>query len=47
MSEKDMELEELNLDGATDYKDSQHFNTNGQAKVTRYMAERGYFDLEE
>ena len=41
------ELEELNLDGAADYKDSQHFNTNGQAKVTRYMAERGYFDLEE
>ena len=39
------ELDALGLDGATDYKDSQHFNTCGQRKVTRYMAEQGYFDI--
>ena len=40
------ELDALGLDGATDYKDSQHFNTSGQQKVSRYMAEQGYFDLQ-
>lgn len=39
------EIEAIGLDGATDYKDSQHFNRYGQEKVTRYMAEQGYFDI--
>lgn len=37
------EMDAIGLDGAMDYKDSQHFNCNGQEKVTRYMAEKGYF----
>ncbi len=39
------EILEMNLDGMTDYKDSQHFNCYGQAKVTRYMAEKGYLSV--
>ena len=39
------EIEEIGLNGETDYMDSQHFNRYGQEKVTRYMAEQGYFDF--
>jgi len=39
------EMDAIGLDGTTDYKDSQHFNCYGQAKVTRYMAENGYFEF--
>lgn len=39
------EIDEIGLDGMTDYKDTQHFNCNGQKKVTRYMAERGYLQI--
>lgn len=31
------------LDNSTDWKDSQHLNVSGQAKLTRYMADHGYF----
>lgn len=41
------EIPEMNLDGMTDYKDSQHFNCYGQEKVTRYMAEKGYLNISE
>lgn len=41
------EMSEMNLDGMTDYKDSQHFNCYGQAKVTRYMVEKGYLSIRE
>lgn len=41
------EIPEMNLDGMTDYKDSQHFNCYGQEKVTRYMAEKGYLSISE
>ena len=41
------EIPEMNLDGMTDYKDSQHFNCYGQAKVTRYMVEKGYLSISE
>ena len=41
------EISEMNLDGMTDYKDSQHFNCYGQEKVTRYMAEKGYLSISE
>ncbi len=37
------EMDEIGLDGNRDYMDSQHFNCYGQDKVTRYMAEKGYF----
>lgn len=37
------EIEEMGIDNATDWKDTQHFNCNGQEKVTRYMVENGYF----
>ena len=36
------ELDEIGLEGATDWMDRQHLNCNGQAKFTRYMADRGY-----
>lgn len=36
------ELDEIGLDGNTDYMDSQHFNCYGQDKFTRYMVEKGY-----
>lgn len=39
------ELDQLNLDGATDFKDSQHLNYYGQEKLTRYMFEKGYFNF--
>lgn len=35
--------EELGLDNSLDYMDSQHLNASGQEKLTRYMAEKGYF----
>lgn len=41
------ELDEIyayGLDDATDWKDSQHFNRSGQGKLTRYMADKGYFN---
>lgn len=38
------ELDEIGLDGETDWKDSQHLNCYGQEKLTRYMAEKGYFN---
>ena len=38
------ELDALNLDGTTDFKDSQHLNYYGQEKFTRYMVEKGYLD---
>lgn len=41
------EIPEMNLDGMTDYKDSQHFNCYGQEKVTRYMVEKGYLSISE
>lgn len=41
------EMDEINLDGMTDYKDSQHFNCYGQEKVTRYMVEKGYLSISE
>lgn len=37
------EMEELGLDGERDFMDTQHLNCYGQEKLTRYMAERGYF----
>lgn len=41
------EIPEIQLDGMTDYKDSQHFNCYGQEKVTRYMVEKGYLIISE
>lgn len=38
------EIYEYGLDDETDWKDSQHLNRSGQGKLTRYMAEKGYFD---
>ena len=35
---------EYGLNDETDWKDSQHLNASGQKKLTRYMAEKGYFD---
>lgn len=37
------ELDSIGLDPATDWMDTQHLNNVGQAKLTRYMADRGYF----
>jgi len=36
------ELDGIGLDLSNDFLDSQHLNCYGQAKVTRYMAEKGY-----
>ena len=36
------ELDEIGFDNETDWMDRQHLNRNGQAKLTRYMAEKGY-----
>lgn len=36
------EIDNIGLDDETDWMDSQHFNKNGQAKFTRYMADKGY-----
>lgn len=38
------EMDEIGLDYATDWLDSQHLNCIGQAKLTRYMVERGYIE---
>lgn len=38
------ELDEIGLDGGHDFMDTQHLNCYGQEKLTRYMAEKGYFD---
>lgn len=38
------EMDALNLDMYTDWKDTQHLNYLGQVKVTRYMVEQGYLD---
>lgn len=40
------EIDEMELDYATDWKDSQHLNCVGQAKLTRYMVESGYLTFE-
>ncbi len=37
------ELEDLGIDDSTDWRDEAHFNDNGQAKVTRYLADTGFF----
>ena len=36
------EMDEIGLDGNTDWMDSQHCNYAGQEKITRYMVEKGY-----
>ncbi len=36
------EIDEIGLNGETDYKDTQHLNCYGQEKFTRYMVEKGY-----
>ena len=36
------ELDEIGFDQETDWADTQHLNQNGQAKLTRYMAQKGY-----
>lgn len=38
------EIEEIGLDGETDWKDTQHLNCYGQVKLTRYMMDQGYLD---
>ena len=40
------EIEEIGLNGETDWMDRQHLNCYGQAKFTRYMAEQGYLGWE-
>lgn len=37
------EIDEIGLKSETDWKDTQHLNASGQAKLTRYMVENGYF----
>ncbi len=37
------EIDGIGLKPETDWKDSQHLNASGQAKLTRYMVENGYF----
>lgn len=37
------ELDSIGFDPAADWMDTQHLNSTGQAKLTRYMADRGYF----
>lgn len=37
------EIEELGLDNATDWLDTQHLNFRGQEKFTRYMVTKEYF----
>ena len=37
------ELDEIGFDYQRDFMDSQHLNCYGQDKLTRYMAEKGYF----
>jgi len=38
------ELELLGLEAEKDWMDTQHLNAFGQRKLTKYMAENGYFD---
>ncbi len=38
------EIDEIGLDMATDWSDSQHLNYSGQEKFTRYMVENGYLE---
>ena len=37
------EIDEIGFDLEKDFMDSQHLNRYGQEKLTRYMAEKGYF----
>lgn len=37
-------IDEIGLKPEVDWKDSQHLNFSGQAKLTRYMVEQGCFD---
>ncbi len=39
-------IEDIGLNGETDWKDRQHLNCYGQEKLTRYMADAGCFDME-
>lgn len=36
------ELDDIGINDETDWMDSQHFNCLGQAKITRYMMDKGY-----
>lgn len=38
------EIDEIGFDWERDFLDTQHLNCYGQEKLTRYMADRGYFD---
>ncbi len=38
------EFDNLGLEESKDWMDNQHLNCNGQLKLTRYMADNGYFD---
>lgn len=38
------EIDEIGFDWERDFMDTQHLNCYGQEKLTRYMAEKGYFD---
>ncbi len=40
------EIDKMELNYATDWKDSQHLNCVGQSKLTRYMIESGYLTFE-
>ena len=37
------EIDQIGFDWEKDFMDTQHLNCYGQEKLTRYMAERGYF----
>lgn len=39
-------IDKMELNYATDWKDSQHLNCVGQSKLTRYMVENGYLTFE-
>ena len=38
------ELDQIGFDWERDFLDTQHLNCYGQEKLTRYMADKGYFD---
>ncbi len=40
------EVDALGFDNETDWLDRQHLNCKGQEKLTRYMAEKGYFEFD-
>lgn len=40
------ELDKIGIDMDTDWFDRQHLNTKGKKKVTRYLADNGYFRVE-